>query len=95
MEWYALFYVCLLSVFGLFRVSCSVRAVRMHEMVSKFVVPSSRFPVPSPFFLGWGLSYCDIGSSSLTSKSMCSMCMSRFVRYVRCSMAGNGMYDFV
>ena len=40
------------QIFGLFRVSCSVRAVRMHEMVSKFVVPSSRFPVPSPFF--WG-----------------------------------------
>ena len=27
--------------------------------------------------------------------SMCSMCSSRFVRYVRCSKAGNGMYDLV
>ena len=92
MEWYALSHVRLLSVFGLFRVSCSVRAVRIHEMVSKFVVPSSRFSVPSPFFGVGPFIFRYWVLECLTSMSMCSMCMSRFVRYV---LAGNGMYDFV
>ena len=33
-----------------FLVLCSFCAVRIHEMVSKFVVSASRFSVPSPFF---------------------------------------------
>ena len=42
------------QILGLFRVLCSVRVVRIHELVSKFVVSSSRFSVPSPFFFGVG-----------------------------------------
>ena len=69
--------------------------VWIYELVSKFVVSSSHFSVPSPFF-GVGpfiLRYWVL--ECLTSMSMCSMRMSRFVRYVRCSMAGNGMCDLV
>ena len=82
MEWYALFYVCLLSAFGLFRVSCSVRAVRMHEMVSKFVVPSSRFPVPSPFFWGGAFHIAILGPRvwHLCPCAPC-VCQGSFVKY--------------
>ena len=66
-------------------------ACKIIILVLKLVVSFSRSSMPHPRSLDWYISYCDNGSSNVTLMFMCSMCSSKFVRYVWCNKAGNGM----